>query len=69
MSFRVISRCALAKAFHAESREEVHSVTRFYGRNPEFYHEAIFKLVPRWDKSITVLGDCVKKIPMFQWDN
>jgi hypothetical protein len=27
----------------------------------DFYHDRIFKLVPRWDKHLNVLGDYTEK--------
>jgi hypothetical protein len=30
-------------------------------QEPDFYRDGIFKLVPRWDKCISVLGDRVEK--------
>jgi hypothetical protein len=29
-------------------------------QEPEFYHDRIFELVPRWDRCINVLGDYVE---------
>jgi hypothetical protein len=34
----------------------------------DFYRDGIFKLVPRWDKSINALVDYVKKIKILQWN-
>jgi hypothetical protein len=31
-------------------------------QEPDLYSDEIFKLVPRWDKSINVLGDYVEKL-------
>jgi hypothetical protein len=30
-------------------------------QEPDFYRDGIFKLVPRWDKCILVLGDYVAR--------
>jgi hypothetical protein len=30
-------------------------------QQPDLYRDGIFKLVPRWDKRINVLGDYVEK--------
>jgi hypothetical protein len=30
-------------------------------QEPDFYSDGIFKLVPRWDKCINVLGDYTEK--------
>ena len=30
-------------------------------QKPNFYRDGIFKLVPRWDKHISVLGDYAEK--------
>jgi hypothetical protein len=30
-------------------------------QEPDFYRDGVFKLVPRWDKCINVLGDYVEK--------
>jgi hypothetical protein len=47
--------------FH--NNEEVEMVAGEWLRmqEPDFYRDGIFKLVPRWDKCINVLGDYVEK--------
>lgn len=31
------------------------------GKSPNVYHNAIFKLVPKWHKFMNIFGDCVDK--------
>jgi hypothetical protein len=49
------------RRFH--SNEEVQMAVREWLRvqEPDFYSDGVFKLVPRWDKCISVLGDHVNK--------
>jgi hypothetical protein len=37
-------------------------------QEPDFYREGIFKLVPRWDKCISVLVEYVERIIILQWN-
>jgi hypothetical protein len=37
-------------------------------RHPDLDIDGIFKIVPRWDKHISVLGDYVEKIMTLQSD-
>jgi hypothetical protein len=34
---------------------------RLWMQEPDFYRDGIFKLMPRWDKCINVLGDYGEK--------
>jgi hypothetical protein len=45
------------------SSEEVEMAVSEWLRmqEPNFFGDGIFKLMPRWDKCITVLGDYVEK--------
>jgi len=47
--------------FH--SNEEVVSSVREWLRmhEPNFFHNGILMLIPRWDKYINISGDCAEK--------
>jgi hypothetical protein len=49
------------RRFHNNEEVEMAVGERLRMQEPDFYRDGIFKLVPRWDKCISVLGDYVEK--------
>jgi hypothetical protein len=47
--------------FHKNKEVEMAAGEWLRMQEPDFYHGRIFKLVPRWDKCINVLGDYAEK--------
>jgi hypothetical protein len=47
--------------FHNNEKVEIAVGEWLRMQEPDFYRDGIFKLVPRSDKSINVLGDYVEK--------
>jgi hypothetical protein len=49
------------RRFHSNEEVEM-AVSEWLGmQQPDFYRDGIFKLVPRWDRCIGVVGDYVEK--------
>jgi hypothetical protein len=49
------------RRFHSNEEAEMAVRGLLRMQRPDFYRDGIFKLVPRWEKCINVLGDYVEK--------
>jgi hypothetical protein len=47
--------------FHSNEDVEVAVRERVRVQVPDFYRDGILKFLPRWDRRISVPGDCVEK--------
>jgi hypothetical protein len=59
--FGALKQLLAGRQFHNNEEVEMAVNEWLCMQEPDFYRDGIFKLVPKWDKCISVLGYCVEK--------
>jgi hypothetical protein len=59
--FRPLKQQLAGRRFHSNEEAEMAVRGLLRMQEPDFYRDGIFKLVPRWEKCISVLGDYFEK--------